>query len=68
VLDQDKYVFDPDDKCRSLGHRDEPLPDAEIPVVAYDFGIKFNIMRRLPPAGMRVTVVPAKRQSPRCSP
>ena len=29
-------------------------------VVAYDFGIKFNILRNLQAAGCRVTVVPAK--------
>ncbi len=55
------YVFDPDDKLsRTWGLLDEPLPEAEIPVVAYDFGIKFNILRRLRQQGIRVTVVPAK--------
>ena len=55
------YVFDPDDTLsRTWGILDEPLPDAEIPVVAYDFGIKFNILRRLRQQGIRVTVVPAK--------
>ncbi|HOW67562.1 MAG TPA: glutamine-hydrolyzing carbamoyl-phosphate synthase small subunit [Candidatus Paceibacterota bacterium] len=36
-----------------------PLPPAEIPVVAYDFGIKYNILRRLRQRGFQVTVVPA---------
>jgi len=55
------YVFDPDDTMSaSWGIADEPLPEAEIPVVAYDFGIKFNILRRLRQQGMKVTVVPAK--------
>jgi carbamoyl-phosphate synthase small subunit len=55
------YVFDPDDtRSATWGILDEPLPEAEIPVVAYDFGIKFNILRRLRQQGMRVTVVPAK--------
>jgi carbamoyl-phosphate synthase small subunit len=55
------YVFDPDDTMSvTWGIAEEPLPDAEIPIVAYDFGIKFNILRRLRQQGMRVTVVPAK--------
>ncbi|MDX9867274.1 MAG: glutamine-hydrolyzing carbamoyl-phosphate synthase small subunit [Kiritimatiellia bacterium] len=54
------YVFDPDDVVSSSwGVLDEPLPEAEIPVVAYDFGLKLNILRRLRQQGMRVTVVPA---------
>ncbi len=37
----------------------DPLPPADIPVVAYDFGIKYNILRRLRQHGFRVQVVPA---------
>jgi carbamoyl-phosphate synthase small subunit len=36
-----------------------PLPPADIPIVAYDFGIKYNILRRLRQHGFRVRVVPA---------
>ena len=36
-----------------------PLPAAEIPFVAYDFGIKYNILRRLRQRGFRIRVVPA---------
>ena len=37
-----------------------PHADAELPlVVAYDFGVKQNILRRLTSHGLRVTVVPA---------
>jgi carbamoyl-phosphate synthase small subunit len=37
-----------------------PAPDHRMPhVVAYDFGIKHNILRRLASHGLRVTVVPA---------
>jgi carbamoyl-phosphate synthase small subunit len=37
-----------------------PPPDHRMPhVVAYDFGIKHNILRRLASHGLRVTVVPA---------
>lgn len=35
------------------------LPVADIPIVAYDFGIKYNILRRLRQRGFRVEVVPA---------
>lgn len=37
----------------------DPLPAADIPIVAYDFGIKYNILRRLRQRGFRVQVVPA---------
>jgi len=36
-----------------------PLPPARFHVVAYDYGIKHNILRRLVDVGCRVTVVPA---------
>lgn len=36
-----------------------PLPEARHHVVAYDFGIKKNILRGLRQSGFRVTVVPA---------
>jgi carbamoyl-phosphate synthase small subunit len=35
------------------------LPPADIPIVAYDFGMKYNILRRLRQHGFRVQVVPA---------
>ncbi|EEF59456.1 glutamine-hydrolyzing carbamoyl-phosphate synthase small subunit [Pedosphaera parvula] len=37
----------------------DPLPAAEIPIVAYDFGMKYNILRRLRQQGFKVQVVPA---------
>ena len=37
----------------------QPLPTADVPIVAYDFGIKYNILRRLRQHGFRTTVVPA---------
>jgi carbamoyl-phosphate synthase small subunit len=37
----------------------EPLPPADLPIVAYDFGAKYNILRRLRQSGFRVRVVPA---------
>jgi carbamoyl-phosphate synthase small subunit len=36
-----------------------PLPAADIPIVAFDFGMKYNILRRLRQHGFRVQVVPA---------
>ena len=37
----------------------DPLPAADVPIVAYDFGIKYNILRRLRQRGFSVQVVPA---------
>jgi carbamoyl-phosphate synthase small subunit len=35
------------------------LPAADTPIVAFDFGIKYNILRKLRQRGFRVQVVPA---------
>jgi carbamoyl-phosphate synthase small subunit len=37
----------------------QPLPAADVPIVAYDFGMKYNILRRLRQHGFKVQVVPA---------
>jgi len=37
----------------------EPLPPADIPIVAFDYGMKYNILRRLRQHGFRVQVLPA---------
>ena len=37
----------------------QPLPPADIPIVAYDYGMKYNILRRLRQHGFKVQVVPA---------
>jgi carbamoyl-phosphate synthase small subunit len=37
----------------------DALPAADIPIVAYDFGLKYNILRRLRQRGFKVQVVPA---------
>jgi carbamoyl-phosphate synthase small subunit len=37
----------------------EPLPPADIPIVAYDYGMKYNILRRLRQHGFKVQVLPA---------
>ena len=37
----------------------EPMPPADIPIVAYDYGMKYNILRLLRQHGFKVQVVPA---------
>ena len=37
----------------------KPLPAADIPIVAFDYGMKYNILRRLRQQGFSVTVLPA---------
>lgn len=41
---------------RQLTH---PLPAADLPIVAFDFGMKYNILRRLRQQGFRCRVLPA---------
>lgn len=54
------YEWDPTgEKTIGYGITDE-LPPADLHVVAYDFGIKWNILRCMRLSGMKVTVVPAK--------
>jgi carbamoyl-phosphate synthase small subunit len=36
-----------------------PLPPADIPIVAFDYGMKYNILRRLRQHGFKTQVVPA---------
>ena len=36
-----------------------PLPPADIPIVAFDFGMKYNILRRLRQHGFKTRVLPA---------
>ncbi|MBV8732975.1 MAG: glutamine-hydrolyzing carbamoyl-phosphate synthase small subunit, partial [Acidobacteriia bacterium] len=48
----------PVDPC-SPSERVAPPPESRYHVVAYDYGIKRNILRRLVQAGCRVTVVPS---------
>jgi carbamoyl-phosphate synthase small subunit len=39
--------------------RRDPLPAADIPIVAFDYGMKYNILRRLRQHGFKVQVLPA---------
>ena len=69
VTHKEPFLWDPDDKLSSnwkikrgpdgqMRYSDE-LPPADIPIVAFDYGIKYNILRRLRQRGFRVQVVPA---------
>jgi carbamoyl-phosphate synthase small subunit len=71
VTHKEPFLWDPEDKqsasfklTQGSGISDprnvrDPLPPSEIPIVAYDFGMKYNILRRLRQRGFRVQVVPA---------
>ena len=62
------YEWDPDDRLSQFwsvtngnasASPKQPLPPARFHIVAYDYGMKENILRRLRQNGFRVTVVPA---------
>ena len=60
VTVEKEFAWDPNDEYTlSWGIADE-LPAADLRVVAFDYGIKWNILRRLRQQGMAVTVVPAQ--------
>src|SRR5215831_16708166 len=71
VSHKEAFLWDPDDRQSSnfslvqgagqaaAARRDASLPPADIPIVAYDFGMKYNILRRLRQHGFRVQVLPA---------
>ena len=68
VSTRESYQWDPDDRLSAewsvaSGNADEivrqALPSVRHRVVAYDYGIKENILRRLRQNGFAVTVVPA---------
>jgi len=46
-----------------LGHGYRDAADMKFHVVAYDFGVKHNILRKLAERGCKVTVVPAKTKA-----
>lgn len=54
------YKWDRDGKLTTSWGWPEKLPAADLSIVAYDFGIKWNILRGFRISGMNVTVVPAK--------
>jgi carbamoyl-phosphate synthase small subunit len=69
VTHREPFAWDPKDESSrrwnitrnadgEMLYTDE-LPEADIPIVAFDFGIKYNILRKLRQRGFRVQVVPA---------
>jgi carbamoyl-phosphate synthase small subunit len=54
------WKWDPDGKLTRSWGVAEKLHKPDIKIVAYDFGIKWNILRSLRVCGMDVTVVPAR--------
>ena len=69
VTHRKAFVWDPEDESSRewrIGRKvdgkmqySNDLPAADIPIVAFDFGIKYNILRKLRQHGFRVQVVPA---------
>ena len=65
VSTKTSYTFDEDDSRNQSGdallaYAHEDAKQRKLHVVAYDFGIKHNILRMLTREGCRVTVVPAE--------
>jgi carbamoyl-phosphate synthase small subunit len=64
VTTKQRYVWETGERSHEptevVGVKDEP---ARFHVVAYDFGIKHNILRKLASEGCRITVVPAETKS-----
>jgi carbamoyl-phosphate synthase small subunit len=69
------WRFDPETEARSAAHHLVPVPQGSLGkalqlgerryrVVAYDFGMKTNILRNLAAAGCDVTIVPATTSAP----
>jgi len=71
VTHAEAFTWDPEDRVSAswtlVRGQDEAnprevrdtLPAADLPIVAFDFGVKYNILRRLRQRGFRVQVVPA---------
>jgi carbamoyl-phosphate synthase small subunit len=57
---KEEYKWDVDDKMTTTWGMPKELVPADLRVVVYDFGIKYNILRNLRIAGMDLTVVPCK--------
>ena len=59
VTCEKSFEWDPDGKLTCSWGICDSLPVTDMKVVAYDFGIKWNILRGLRRSGMQVVVVPA---------
>jgi carbamoyl-phosphate synthase small subunit len=57
---EDPYEWDPDGALTRTWGLDAQLPPTDLKIVAFDFGIKWNILRGLRRGGMAVRVVPAR--------
>lgn len=54
------FEWDPEGTLTTSWGIADTLPECDLKVVAFDYGIKWNILRGLRRQGMQVTVVPAK--------
>src|SRR5438445_1729787 len=70
VTNKEPFLWDRDDQqsasftllhgaVRENTSKRTSLPPADIPIVAYDYGMKYNILRRLRQHGFKIQVVPA---------
>ncbi len=59
VTCDEAFEWDPSGDLSTSWGAAEELPAADLHIVAYDFGIKWNILRRFRENGFRVTVMPA---------
>ncbi len=60
VTCDEEYQWDTDGSLTCTWGVADEMPETDINVVCYDFGVKWNILRSLRLSGMDVTVVPAK--------
>jgi len=60
VTCESTYAWDEDGSATTSWGITDKLPKTDIRVVAYDFGIKWNILRSMRRSGMDVVVVPAR--------
>jgi carbamoyl-phosphate synthase small subunit len=60
VSTKDSYEWDRDHAGNAIPGLMPDVPEEKLHVVAYDYGIKHNILRMLTREGCRVTVVPAR--------
>lgn len=60
VTVQERYAFTEGAWQHEVGHRDHSAETLPYHVVAYDYGVKRNILRMLVDRGCRLTVVPAQ--------
>ena len=54
------FEFDPEGALTTSWGIATDMPEPDLTVIAYDYGVKWNILRRLREQGIRVKVVPAK--------